>query len=144
MNKRFKKFVNIINSATSKKDIVICVGNTCTVYGTYRIVQEEEEFHIYKNSTHISSVSHYSTALAWCVADKFKRNYLTKDILKFNKQLNSKWFEIENYKSLVKSPSVDKERKEILLVKLSQDVIKYQKVRTELQNCVKKAKYIKQ
>jgi len=147
MNVNFKQLsrtLHKISKDTLKvmEESVIKIGDTYVVFGIYNIIDKDENFEILKNGDYVDTVGHISTALSWCIANKSGNFMLQKHLLDYDRMLGNRLFDIRNYNKLLKS-DIEVEQKEIIQLKLSHDIRRYNDVKYELQNCIKKAKYIK-
>jgi len=141
---RIKNKLNNISHSTLKnsKDIVQ-VGNTSIIYNTYRIIKKDEWFDVYKDINYIGRMNYKASAVAWCIANKNNRIMLANDIRRCDTRLTYKQFDIENIRYGLKQKDINQEQKNTMCDRLKEDNILYNKLKTDLSNCVNKAKYIK-
>jgi len=147
MNVNFKqlsKTLHKISKDTLKvmEKSVVKFGDTYVVFGIYNIIDKDGNFEILKNGDYVDTVGHISTALSWCIANDSGNFMLQKHLLDYDRILGNRLFDIRNYNKLLKS-DIEVEQKEIIQLKLSHDIRRYNDAKYQLQNYIKKAKYIK-
>ena len=74
--------------------------------------------------------------------NKLNEYMLQKHLIYYDRILGNRWFDIRNYNDILKS-SISAEQKTIIELKLHHDIRRYNDAKHELQNYIKKAKYIK-
>lgn len=147
MNVNFKQLSNTLHKISKDtmkimKKSVVKLGDTYVVFGIYSVVDKNGNFEILKDGEYVDTAGHLSTAMSWCVANKSGDYMLQKHLLYYDRVLGNRLFDIRNYNKLLKS-KMNIEQKTIIELKLSHDIRRYKEAKYELQNYIKKAKYIK-
>jgi hypothetical protein len=112
-------------------------------FGKYRIVPEEQGYSVYINDDEQGFFNSTRTALSWCVADKYARYNLARDLLSYDNMLAF----ISNdifVRAGVANKTTDPVLKESIETKLEPKIIQKRVVQEQLDKCVNWAKYLQQ
>lgn len=112
-------------------------------FGKYRIVPENPGYRVYINDDEQGFFNSTRTALSWCVADKYRRYNLAKDLLALDNMLAN----INNdifVRAGVASRSRDVQQRENIETKLESKIIHKRAIESQLNKCVNWAKYLQQ
>ena len=117
-------------------------GKKYHILGKYTIIEKEDYYEIYKYEQYVDTVNASSTALSWCIFDS-KNNWKSANSLLVNdKRIQDYRFQIANRKRILKTVTNDDD-KELLLIRINDDIGKLQKAKINLNKTVKLTKYIK-
>jgi len=112
-------------------------------FGKYHIVPQNPGFKVFINDDDQGFFNSTRTAISWCVADKYKRYNLARDLLKYDGMLAN----ISNdifVRAGVASKTTDAVLKESIEIKLEPKIIHKREVEKQLNKCVNWAKYLQQ
>lgn len=112
-------------------------------FGKYRIVPEKPGYTVYINDDRQGFFNSTRTAISWCVADKYQRYNLARDLLMFDNVLAN----INNdifVRAGVASKAQDQSTKENIETKLEPKIIQKRALESQLAKCVDWAKYLQQ
>jgi hypothetical protein len=112
-------------------------------FGKYRIVPEKPGYTVYINDDQQGFFNSTRTAISWCVADKYQRFNLARDLLLFDNILAN----ISNdifVRAGVANKTPDSDIKEKIETKLQPKIIQKRVLEQQLNKCVNWAKYLQQ
>jgi predicted nucleic acid-binding OB-fold protein len=143
-NQKFKKLTALAKASlqTLSENIITKKNGNYIVFSNYTITPIFSAFRVFKENEEIEDFSCSRNALAWCILDRKERSE-AKELLEIDKQLSYKMFEFENLNACVKSET-DPNRKEILIIKIIDNIAKMKHLRKQLVNSVSLAKYYQQ
>ena len=112
-------------------------------FGKYRIVPEKPGYTVYINNDQQGFFNSTRTAISWCVADKYQKFNLARDLLLFDNVLAN----ISNdifVRAGVANKTRDLDIKEKIETKLQPKIIQKRVLEQQLNKCVNWAKYLQQ
>ena len=112
-------------------------------FGRYRIVQEQQQFRVYKRSQDCGVFSSTRLALSWCIADHNRQYELSRDLAALDRELQS----ISNDLTVrvgIAERSRRSQFKEDVFTKLQGRIIRRKELEHRLDKCVDLAKYWQQ
>lgn len=112
-------------------------------FGKYRIVPERPGYTVYINDDRQGFFNSTRTAISWCVADKYQRFNLARDLLLFDNMLAN----INNdifVRAGVANKTRDHNTKENIETKLEPKILQKRALEQQLSKCVNWAKYLQQ
>ena len=112
-------------------------------FGKYRIVPQNPGYCVYIDEDEQGFFNSTRTAISWCVADKYQRYNLSRDLLMFDNMLAN----ISNdifVRTGVATRSRDPEIREKIETKLEPKIIRKKELESQLAKCVNWAKYLQQ
>jgi hypothetical protein len=112
-------------------------------FDKYKIVPEHPGYTVYINEDCQGFFNSTRTAISWCVADKFQRFNLARDLLTYDNMLAN----ISNdifVRAGVANKTQDYTLKESIEIKLEPKIIQKREIETHLNKCVNWAKYLQQ
>lgn len=112
-------------------------------FGKYMIVPEHPGYSVYINDDLQGFFNSTRTAISWCVADKFRRFNLARDLLTYDNMLAN----ISNdifVRAGVANKTRDYALKESIETKLEPKIIQKREIEMYLNKCVNWAKYLQQ
>ena len=113
------------------------------VFGKYRIVPQNPGYNVYIDEDDQGFFNSTRTAISWCVADKYKRYNLAKELLTYDNMLAH----ISNdifVRTGMANKARDPNRRESIEMKLEPKIIQKKELETQLTKCVNWAKYLQQ
>lgn len=136
-------FINFFQQEKNKinKDIIVKKGNNYYAFGQYLIAKEcNNSITVYKRKDFVAEFSATNSALAWCIADKFNKIELSKNIRHFDENHRRLIDDIEINKKLVSRSN--KRRENLLLTKLSTKIERLKYNHIQLKKMIDQAKYL--
>ena len=112
-------------------------------FGKYRIVPQNPGYRVYIDDDEQGFFNSTRTAVSWCVADKYKRYNLARDLLTYDNMLTN----ISNdifVRAGVANKAKDPDRRESIEMKLEPKIIQKRELESHLTKCVNWAKYLQQ
>jgi len=112
-------------------------------FARYKIVPEHPGYTVYINDDCQGFFNSTRTAISWCVADKFQRYNLARDLLTYDNMLAN----ISNdifVRAGVANKTHDYTLKESIEIKLEPKIIQKREIESHLNKCVNWAKYLQQ
>lgn len=112
-------------------------------FGKYRIVPQNPGYRVYINEDEQGYFNSTRTAISWCVADKYKRYNLARDLLTYDNMLTN----ISNdifVRAGVASKTKNIDLREKIEMKLEPKIIQKRELESHLTKCVNWAKYLQQ
>lgn len=111
------------------------------VFGRYQIVDEDQKFFVRMLSREELQFSSKRTALSWCIADFKNHLRLANNILNLDRKKQLLAADIYCRKTLA-NKSRSNDFNELVNTKIQNKIINYQSVKSELEKCLKLAKYM--
>lgn len=112
-------------------------------FGKYHIVPQNPGYRVYVNEDDQGFFNSTRTAISWCVADKYKKYNLARDLLIFDNMLAN----ISNdifVRAGVANKTRDPNVKESIETKLEPKILHKKEIEQQLNKCVNWAKYLQQ
>lgn len=122
-------------------DIIIENDNSYLVFKNYVIEKNSGLFDVYFHDELTHQFSTSTSAISWCVAEKYRRLNLSRRIVQLDSYKLMLDNDISTSKNMVHS-SKNAEFKELAEVKLKHKLDRRAAVKSELSKCCKIAKYI--
>jgi hypothetical protein len=112
-------------------------------FGKYRIVSAQDGYTVYINNDQQGFFHSTRTAVAWCIADKYQRFNLARDLLMLDNMLDN----ISNdifVRAGIANKTQDPAIKESIETKLEPKILQKRALSQQLTKCVNWAKYLQQ
>jgi hypothetical protein len=112
-------------------------------FGKYRIVPQNPGYCVYIDEDEQGFFNSTRTAISWCVADKYEKYNLSRDLLMFDNMLAT----ISNdifVRAGVANKTRDPVVKESIETKLEPKILHKREIESQLNKCVNWAKYLQQ
>ena len=112
-------------------------------FGHYRIVPQNPGYRVYIDEDEQGFFNSTRTAISWCVADKYKRYNLARELLTYDNMLahiSNDIFVRAGVANKTKDPNV----RESIEMKLEPKIIQKKELESQLTKCVNWAKYLQQ
>lgn len=114
-----------------------------TAFGQYSIVKEKIGYRVHCSLTDIGVFYSTRSALSWCIADKFKKYNLARDLIQLDNNLYHITVDIA-VRAAIGNRVKDADAYEIILTKLETKILKKKEIENRLVKCVNSAKYYQQ
>ena len=114
------------------------------VFGRYIISKISS--HLYEVKIHATTVGQFNstkTALSWCIADKYRNYNLAREILNVDNILGNLTNDIF-IRAAMANKTKNTQFREDIETKLETKIIRKRELETQLDKCVKRAKYLQQ
>lgn len=112
-------------------------------FGKYHIIPQTPGYKVFINEDCQGFFNSTRAAISWCVADKFQRFNLARDLLTYDNMLAN----ISNdifVRAGVANKTRDYTLKESIEIKLEPKIIQKREIETHLNKCINWAKYLQQ
>ena len=113
------------------------------VFGKYKILPQSPGYIVMCHATEVGFFNSTRTAMAWCIADKYKNYNLARDLLTLDNKLQNLNNDIV-LRATIADRSNRPEFRECVGTKLETKIIHKKMVTNQLNNCVDLAKYLQQ
>jgi hypothetical protein len=113
------------------------------VFGRYRIVPNNRTYRVFCSETEVGIFYSTRAALSWCIADKYNKYALAREILTTDNRLHYVVSDIV-LRAGIATQSKSPEFRENVETKLEPKLIHKKKLENQLADCVKMAKYWQQ
>ena len=113
------------------------------LFDRYQIIIEKPIYRVFNRDTEIGIFHSTKTALSWCIADKYKKYNLARDIMALDNKLNLLTTDIK-IRSNVAERSKNNNFRDLVVAKLETKIIHKKQVELQLNKCVNWAKYCQQ
>jgi len=123
-------------SIISKRNGIIYVGEM------YKILFYEGEWGVFKQNTLINSFGSSSVAMSWCIADMYNKFMICDHLINADNKLASKKNDIIYYKALLNKYTLSSDRRNIILSKLTNDLLYCKSIENEINKYFKELKNI--
>ena len=113
------------------------------VFGKYHIIPKKKKCHVLCYATEVGTFNSTRSALSWCIADKYQKYTLAREILAVDNALNLVVEDISiraSVADLAKNPDF----RENIATKLETKIIRKKELENQLAKCVSYAKYYQQ
>ena len=125
-------------------NVIIKTDNgTYELFGRYLIVAQKPVYRVFCNDDEMGVFNSSKTAVSWCVADKYQRFNLARDILNTDTILGNLTNDIF-VRTGIASKSKHAQFAEDIETKLETKIIRKKYLENQLADYVKKAKYLQQ
>lgn len=114
-----------------------------TVFGRYNIVKDQIGYRVHCALTDVGMFYSTRSALSWCIADKFKKYNLARDLIQLDTSLYHITADIAT-RAAIGNRVKDSDTYEIILTKLETKILKKKEIENRLVKCVNLAKYCQQ
>jgi len=118
-------------------------NNEYQVFDRYLVVVDNSKCSVFINDDIQGSFSSTRTAISWCIADKYRRYNLARDILLFDNMLSNVTNDIF-VRAGVANKTRDAVLKESIEIKLEPKIIHKRELKNQIDKCVNWAKYLHQ
>lgn len=142
----FKKLQELVEKTHKKlqSEIIVKKGDSYQAYKEYVIRQEGENWMVVSHFSDNTTVFNMAkSALAWCIAHKFKKYELANHIKFLDSRLAAKQADIDFLTHHLKQSTIGPELKFIMQCRLSEDIFSRKSYKQQLSKCVEMTKYIK-
>jgi hypothetical protein len=119
------------------------IDGVYSVFGKYRIEPINRRYCVYVHATEVGTFNTTRTALSWCIADKFHKYSLAREILETDVKLGHLHNDISTRASLA-DRSTKPEFRESIGAKLETKIIRKKILENRLTECTNSAKYLQQ
>lgn len=109
------------------------------VFARYRIVPVEHLFTVYRDNRLVGEFHATRTALGWCIADKYGRERLAKELLGLDNQLDRVKNDIAA-RTRAAERSADINFREAVMTKLETKIIRKKQIEFEINKCINTAR----
>ena len=116
---------------------------TYELFGRYLIVAQKPVYRVFCNDDEMGVFNSSKTAVSWCVADKYQRFNLARDILNTDTILGNLTNDIFVRTGIANRAKAAQTREDIE-TKLETKIIRKKYLENHLADCVKSAKYLQQ
>ena len=114
-----------------------------SVFGRYNIVKEKTGYRVHCSLTDVGMFYSTRSALSWCIADKFKKYNLARDLIQLDNNLHHITADIAT-RAAIGDRVKNSDAYEIILAKLENKILKKKEIENRLVKCVNSAKYYQQ
>jgi len=112
-------------------------------FGKYHIIPQKPGYRVFVNDDEQGFFNSTRSAISWCVADKYNKLNLARDLLKFDNMLAN----ISNdifVRAGVANKTKDYNVKQNIETKLEPKILQKRELEYQLTKCVNRAKYLQQ
>lgn len=113
------------------------------VFSKYKIVPKKPGYEVYQNDDLVGKFQQSKAALSWCIADKFARYTMARDIMNTDREL----LNISNdifVRASVANSAKKAGFKEIIDTKLESKIVRKKMLESQMTKFVNSAKYLQQ
>jgi hypothetical protein len=114
-----------------------------TVFGRYSIVKEKTGYRVHCSLTDVGVFYSTRSALSWCIADKFKKYNLARELVQLDSNLHHMTADIA-VRAAIGNRVKDADAYEIILAKLENKILQKKEIENRLVKCINSAKYYQQ
>ena len=115
------------------------VSNGYKLFDKYVIIKDNDEYKLYKNNEYMATVSLSRSAVSWCVADEQRDWQLANEIVRLDRLVAGKQFDIEVHK--IQSSKGKKDKRELHQDLYLDSLIRLKAAKANLDNCINLTKY---
>ena len=126
-----------------ERNIIIADGSGFIVFGCYRIDPQSGHYHVSKHGLDRGEFCAVSTALSWCIADKYQKHDLSTGIMRLEQQKLLLQADIHT-RSILSKGIRSRDLRESVEAKIATRKSRLQAVDERLTKCVNLAKYWQQ
>ena len=119
---------------------IIRLDDTVRAFGRYTITRTPQCFQVYRSATLAVEPSSSKVAISWCVADKYGKDSLARDLISFDQEVERRSDEIMYYRKTL-ADSQDSVQRFVAADRLSESLIRLKYAQEQLAKCVNLAKY---
>ena len=112
-------------------------------FGKYKIVPQNPGYTVLIDNDEQGFFNSTRTAISWCIADKYQRYNLARELLTYDNMLSN----ISNdifVRTGIANKTCDPNKRENIEMKLEPKIIQKKELETQLTKCVNWAKYLQQ
>ena len=113
------------------------------VFGHYRIIPNRPGYRVFCSATDVGIFNSTRTALSWCIADKYQKYSLAKELLEVDQKLGNLNNDI-SIRAAIADRSSKVEFRDHVGTKLETKIIRKKQLENQLTKCVSWAKYCQQ
>lgn len=117
--------------------------NEYEVFGYYKVVVDHPRCTVFINNDEQGTFNSTRTAISWCIADKYKRYNLARDLLSYDNMLAHVTNDIF-VRAGIANKTRDPVLKESIEVKLEPKILHKNELKNQIDKCVNWAKYLHQ
>jgi hypothetical protein len=122
---------------------IIRLDDTVRAFGKYTITKNNQSFQVYRSATLAAEPSSSKVAISWCVADKYGKDSLARDLISFDQEVERRSDEIMYYRNTL-AHSEDSVQRFIAADRLNESQVRLKHAQEQLDKCVNLAKYWQQ
>jgi hypothetical protein len=122
---------------------ILRMNNVIRAFGKYTITKTARSCQVYRSATLAAEPSSNRVALCWCVADKYGKDTLAKQLLTLDQEIERRQNEISHYRYILEI-SQDFARKYVVSDRLYESQARLKYAQEQLDKCVNQAKYWQQ
>jgi hypothetical protein len=112
-------------------------------FGKYHIIPQNPGYRVFINDDDQGFFNSTRTAISWCVADKYQRYNLARELLTIDNMLANITNDIF-VRASIASRSKTAQQKENIEIKLETKILHKRDLESQLNKCVNRAKYLQQ
>lgn len=127
---------HLINNSNA----IVRMDETVHAFGRYTIQKTDNGYDVYRGATLAAVVKTSRVAISWCIADKYGKNTLARDLLNLDLEIDRKEAEITHYRHTL-SRSNDSVKRMIVSDRLIQSTDRMKQAKELLDKCLNSAKY---
>ena len=119
---------------------IIRLDDTIRAFGRYTITRTPQCFQVYRSATLAAEPSSSKVAISWCVADKYGKDTLAKELITYDLEVERRSDEIMYYRNTL-AHSQDSTLRFVVADRLAQSLASLKYAQEQLDKCVNLAKY---
>lgn len=119
---------------------IIRMDEVVHAFGRYTIRKTDNGYDVYRGATLAVIVKTSKVAISWCIADKYGKNTLARDLLNLDLEIDRKENEIVHYRHTLSSSKDDMKRM-VVSDRLTQSLTRIKLAKQLLDKCLNSAKY---
>jgi len=119
---------------------IIRLDDTIRAFGRYTITRTPQCFQVYRSATLAAEPSSSKVAISWCVADKYGKDTLAKELITYDLEVERRSDEIMYYRNTL-AHSQDSTLRFVVADRLAQSLACLKYAQEQLDKCVNLAKY---
>ena len=119
---------------------IIRLDDTIRAFGRYTITRTPQCFQVYRSATLAVEPSSSKVAISWCVADKYGKDTLAKELITYDLEVERRSDEIMYYRNTL-AHSQDSTLRFVVADRLAQSLASLKYAQEQLDKCVNLAKY---
>ena len=119
---------------------IVRMDSTIRAFGRYTITRNSRSFQVYRSATLAVEPSSSKIAISWCVADKYGKDSLAKELISLDQEIERRSDEIMYYRNTLAN-STDSTLKFVTADRLAESLARLKYAQEQLDKCVNLAKY---
>jgi hypothetical protein len=119
---------------------IIRMDSTIRAFGRYTIIRNAQSFQVYRSATLAVEPCSSKVAISWCVADKYGKDTLAKELITYDLEVERRSNEIMYYRNTL-AHSQDSTLRFVVADRLAQSLASLKYAQEQLDKCVNLAKY---